>query len=285
MPSVTQPERSMVSPSPKKRRRPDGAEAQTQFSHQLQASPNPSASINNNDRLNFPCNRGTSPVNIPGKAVLLPPNKKARQLDDDDTEPLDDPYSCRNIAVPASLLQLQQSNFCHAHPDPIPVASASSQQGLPNVVRTNPSLSPCHVCHRKPTKKSDIDSFADCMGCGDRTCFICLRSCQGWLPVPEDSRSDHAMPEDEDLTLSFTMHDVDDGESTRNYADSHADNHADRIIHLKRMQQRQKKGEGGDTRSWIGHGHREVICSQCCIERGSEGEVVCLGCLAGMKGA
>ena len=49
-----------------------------------------------------------------------------------------------------------------------------------------------------------------------------------------------------------------------------------------------KNGTGpGDPRpdeGWSGRGHREVICSGCCVERGSEGDVVCLGCLAGMEG-
>lgn len=32
-------------------------------------------------------------------------------------------------------------------------------------------------------------------------------------------------------------------------------------------------GKGGGT------GHRRRICSQCCVEDGPEGEVICLGCL------
>lgn len=29
-----------------------------------------------------------------------------------------------------------------------------------------------------------------------------------------------------------------------------------------------------------GRGHWDRICSQCCVEKGPQGEVVCLGCLA-----
>ena len=31
--------------------------------------------------------------------------------------------------------------------------------------------------------------------------------------------------------------------------------------------------------SWTSGRHREVICSQCCVEKGFDGDVVCLGCL------
>ncbi|KAL2685410.1 hypothetical protein Neosp_006508 [[Neocosmospora] mangrovei] len=41
---------------------------------------------------------------------------------------------------------------------------------------TGAVLAPCHICHRKPTKKSDLDSFAECQGCGERTCFNKKRS-------------------------------------------------------------------------------------------------------------
>ncbi|RGP62046.1 hypothetical protein FLONG3_10349 [Fusarium longipes] len=40
---------------------------------------------------------------------------------------------------------------------------------------TNALVAPCHICHRRPTKKTHLDSFADCQGCGERTCFVCIR--------------------------------------------------------------------------------------------------------------
>lgn len=30
--------------------------------------------------------------------------------------------------------------------------------------------------------------------------------------------------------------------------------------------------------------HREMVCSRCCVERGTEGEVLCLGCLRMVEG-
>lgn len=37
--------------------------------------------------------------------------------------------------------------------------------------------------------------------------------------------------------------------------------------------------KGGTWGRGEGRGHRERICSQCCVELGTEGEVRCLGCL------
>lgn len=75
------------------------------------------------------------------------------------------------------------------------------------------------------------------------------------------------------------MRDVDDEDAVHN--------HAHKPTAPQRPEQKQRKGEGGGDAdgSWNGSGHRRVICSQCCVERGSEGDVVCLGCLAGMRGA
>ncbi|KAI3329313.1 hypothetical protein HD806DRAFT_519527 [Xylariaceae sp. AK1471] len=288
MPSATQPVFSMVSPSAKKRRREDDdGEVQIPFSSTFEASQNLLSAINHNERLFLPSNRGSSSLfNVPRKAVPLPVSKKFRRAEDDHHEQLNNRYLHHNTIQSSAVSQSQPSHFSHAHPDLTSAASASSQQVRP-VMRTNSStlLSPCHICHRKPTKKTDLDSFADCMGCGERTCFVCIRACQGWPPVSDggDSNSNHTVTEEqevgeEDLSTSFTMQDVDDEEGTHNYAD--------KITNAQKPEQRQKKGQGrGGARSWNGRGHRGVICSRCCVERGSEGDVVCLGCLAGMEGA
>jgi len=31
-------------------------------------------------------------------------------------------------------------------------------------------------------------------------------------------------------------------------------------------------------------GHKDMVCSRCCVERGADGEVRCLGCLRGEEG-
>lgn len=134
-----------------------------------------------------------------------------------------------------------------------------------------PLLSPCHICHRKPTRKTDLDSFADCEGCGQRTCYVCIRQCQGWLgddmgEGPRYRRGRTAPWEEEKDDIrprSFTMRDVDDDDD---YDDAARDEDPPR---------------DKDT-GWDADGHCSVVCSGCCVERGSEGDVVCLGCLGRM---
>ncbi|OTA96912.1 hypothetical protein M434DRAFT_346367 [Hypoxylon sp. CO27-5] len=257
MPSITPFERPTLSPSKKRRREDDHSEVQVPLygsSKSFRSSPTNSDAgsrttqqhndlisvINNNERLVFPSSgRGTtSLLNVPRKVIPLPVNKRFRLISEDDDYP-----QSHN----------QQSHLSHAHPE-YSTPPASPQRT--NNKTTNPPalLSPCHICHRKPTKKSDLDSFADCMGCGQRACFVCIRACPGWLPSLEE----------EDLSASFTMQDVDDGQEP--------------------SQKQQRKGRGSDG-GWIGRGHREMVCSRCCVERGAEGDVVCLGCLAGVEGA
>ncbi|TLD26383.1 hypothetical protein PspLS_04818 [Pyricularia sp. CBS 133598] len=65
---------------------------------------------------------------------------------------------------------------------------------------TTSTLAPCHICQRRPTKKSDLDSFADCEGCGMRTCYVCIRECLGW-----DREEDNSVN-----PSSMLMEDVDD---------------------------------------------------------------------------
>ncbi|KAL3418638.1 hypothetical protein PVAG01_10354 [Phlyctema vagabunda] len=93
-------------------------------------------------------------------------------------------------------------------------------------------LSPCHICHRKPSVRSDLDSYADCQGCAQRTCYVCIRECLG-------------VSDDPDLDLD--------------------------------PRARLREGGGMDLeRPWDCKG---MVCSRCCVERGTEGEVLCLGCL------
>ncbi|KAI1382242.1 hypothetical protein F4677DRAFT_19580 [Hypoxylon crocopeplum] len=281
MPSVTPFELPMPSPSKKRRRDDDSGEVKVSMygsskpsttpiftnsdigsrTTQYNESPNLLSTINNNERLIPPSSsRGAvSLLNMPRKAIPLPVNKKVRLVNENDETHI---HSHHN-GSPAGHSP-QQSHFSHAHPEySTPPASPHHSRSGTNTV-TNPSapLSPCHICHRKPTKKSELDSFADCMGCGQRACFVCVRACQGWLP-PSD--------EEENLSASFIMQDVDD-------------NGLEPISDTEESSRKQRKGEGPKG-GWIGRGHRKMVCSRCCVERGVEGDVVCLGCLAGMEGA
>ncbi|PGH09639.1 hypothetical protein AJ80_07668 [Polytolypa hystricis UAMH7299] len=59
-----------------------------------------------------------------------------------------------------------------------------SSHQLPNPRETSQRpltspLSPCHICHRRPTTRSVVDAYADCEICNERACYICLRECAG----------------------------------------------------------------------------------------------------------
>lgn len=110
-------------------------------------------------------------------------------------------------------------------------------------------LSPCHICRRKPTEKKQLDAYADCEGCGKRTCFICVRECKGLYSLQRGEL------EGGDVMIVEDVHE-------------HPLNH-----------------EGGEEPGLVPWGkdfvgrHRRMICSRCCVEKGTEGEVWCLGCL------
>ncbi|KAL6855840.1 hypothetical protein J3F83DRAFT_753698 [Trichoderma novae-zelandiae] len=127
-------------------------------------------------------------------------------------------------------------------------------------------LLPCHVCHRRPTKKSDLDSFARCQSYREQTCFICMRECQGRTSSYTESewRKDDEGDE-EALSRSFHMHDADAVPSI-----PHAD-YDDIDVDVGDDDLERKRGI---------YTHRSMICSRCCVEKGAEGEVVCLGCLS-----
>ncbi|KAI1485746.1 hypothetical protein F5X96DRAFT_301741 [Biscogniauxia mediterranea] len=288
MPSVTHSESATLSSTSKKRRRDNDDEVQMSFptSQLNNESHNFLSTINNNERLTSP-----SPFhNIPRKVVPLPVNKRFRSLNEDEqaSSPTTQPRHDHHTYNQHDHHHHQQSYFSHAHPTP-PLSPQVHEppHGRPSITsRTNSaqSLSPCHICHRKPTKKSDLDSFADCMGCGRRTCFVCIRACPGWLPTGAQStalggdanngQSTTTGESDDEHSTSFVMRDVDDV-CTDDRDISHT-SHAPEPT-------RGKPSAGGD--GWSGRGHREVICSGCCVERGSEGDVVCLGCLSGLEGA
>ncbi|KAL2883637.1 hypothetical protein SGCOL_000781 [Colletotrichum sp. CLE4] len=143
-----------------------------------------------------------------------------------------------------------------------------------NRTKTPSSLAPCHICHRRPTKKSDLDSFADCQGCGQRSCYICVRECQGWekdgRPSSNGGMNSTQLGQEQDgvdLSRSCTMDDVDD----------------DRQRQSREDEESKRTGRATRHNSWTGGCHRQMVCSRCCIEKGAEGDIVCLGCLSRME--
>ena len=117
-------------------------------------------------------------------------------------------------------------------------------------------LSPCHVCWRKPTDKSQLDSYAYCEGCGARTCFVCMRVCEG-AEVLQNSRMGIGIG---DGAFSFEFENPVDGQGG--------------ILEGGLGEEGRKPWEKVRI-----EGHRGRICSRCCVERGAEGDVWCLGCL------
>ncbi|KAF2400514.1 hypothetical protein EJ06DRAFT_433219 [Trichodelitschia bisporula] len=39
-------------------------------------------------------------------------------------------------------------------------------------------LAPCHVCHKAPRQKRDLESYESCWRCKKRSCYICIRQCE-----------------------------------------------------------------------------------------------------------
>ncbi|KAI1768279.1 hypothetical protein GGR53DRAFT_462533 [Hypoxylon sp. FL1150] len=272
MPSATPFEVPTLAPAKKRRRDGDHIESQITLTTRNDTQPQaPLGTINNNERLIVPSpsrgNDGTL-VNIPRNVMPMPVAKKFRVLSSEHLHP--------GYLIPSQSLSLQQSPlFHHAHPDystsPASPQVAQTITTAKSMTTTPALLSPCHICHRKPTKRPDLDSFADCMGCGQRACYVCIRACEGWLPpsLPTEAEYDAQMSE------SFTMKDADDDFGSTEYLD-------EPVLH---EQQPGTSSDGGELQGgWSGRGHRDVICSRCCVERGRDGDVVCLGCLAWLEG-
>ncbi|XXG94713.1 hypothetical protein Hte_000970 [Hypoxylon texense] len=287
MPSVTPFQPLALTPSKKRRRDDDHSEVQVPLyaspqsslwswsanrdvgSRSTQSDTEPQnllCPIDNNERLILPPTSGwggeaTSVLNMPRKVIPVPVSKRFRVFNENEEHHQQHMHQLSHHHSQQPLLQqplLQQSHLFHGHSEYS--TPPDSPQDFPTTIipkSVNPAalLSPCHICHRKPTKRSDLDSFADCLGCGQRACFVCIRECQGWLPPTFPS---NLVKEEQSLSSSFTMTDA-DGPSPGHEL-------------------------GGFYEGWSGRGHRAMICSRCCVERGSEGDVVCLGCLAWMEG-
>lgn len=218
----------------------------------------------------------------PRKVISLssPRTKKLRMMTDQQDSEQHAQYSVHTLqqTSPRPAHVAPSSRHHHAR------SPTASKPGPRTTITTN-VLAPCHICHRKPTKKTDLDSYADCQGCGERTCYVCMRECLGWAKTPRDSRSpneyyggkaeEEVLMRDEDIDgeqgqggtgndRSFNMEDAPPEGSEPDY-DSLRANY--------------KSRQG----TWVkdgGTGHRGRICSRCCVEEGMEGEVTCLGCLA-----
>lgn len=172
-------------------------------------------------------------------------------------------------------------------------AAATIKQHSPSKTAAPTNLSPCHICHRKPTKKTELDSYADCEGCGERTCYVCIRECLGWKGTPTSAtthdvihdnhddeilmKDDHDYGQDENRKADEDNEDADGGQGDLDQSFSMEDAPWTQEANPSQGQDRTKRG--GTWGKGGGRGHRGRICSQCCVEDGPEGEVICLGCL------
>ena len=135
------------------------------------------------------------------------------------------------------------------------------------VRKSKADLSPCHICRRKPTVKSELDAFANCEGCGERTCYICIRECLGL------GAEERAVKDQDSNVLTFSFHGTEDGMDLGGTNEFDLASPDDTLTF---------DGNLDMGRVWeksMGAAHRRMICSRCCVERGPEGEVYCFGCL------
>lgn len=185
----------------------------------------------------------------------LPPTKRLRAIHDDN-----DPSHWRNASARELLVTTSQvSHDSSACKGPVKIGGMT--------------IMPCHVCHRRPTKKSDLDSFARCQSCQEQTCFVCIRECRRQKDPRNDMKSPLFGKEDKDVGQSFHMNDADECDmspTTSIHAPQHDDN---------------KQQDTSNWNSANSSAHHAMICSRCCVEEGAEGEVVCLGCLSNMDTA
>ncbi|KAK2759024.1 hypothetical protein FQN54_003123 [Arachnomyces sp. PD_36] len=86
--------------------------------------------------------------------------------------PLSSPAVSPKTTLPQYPTQPLQPYLGEQHHPPLQTSGIS----LPPPA---PLLRPCHICHRRPTTRALLDAYADCELCGERTCYICLRECNG----------------------------------------------------------------------------------------------------------
>ncbi|KAJ2979117.1 hypothetical protein NQ176_g3442 [Zarea fungicola] len=254
MPFVGNSFPSSPPPARKRRRQDDDDDGRTIFTRRR---PEDYASA---QRCSF--GGGVSYTMTSRRMVVAPMQKRSRFAPQDDniTSLYNEPESTPSHRRRSSHQTPRQKT-------PQPSLSITATCSDAGVRLTTKILAPCHICHRRPTKHS-LDSFAQCEGCDEQTCFVCIRQCHG--------RGDMAsvLLEQEALSRSFQMEDVDQPPTRDDGNKYHSARPAEKKPELASDANR-------ITPAWTACGHRSVVCSRCCVERGPEGEVTCLGCLVG----
>ena len=136
-------------------------------------------------------------------------------------------------------------------------------------------LSPCHICHRKPSERRELDEYSHCECCGRRTCYVCIRQCEG-LGMERERRMRYFGSENAERERMYGSQEIFGADST---CDLRLEWTGDEM----RIERGRKDG-WGSWESERGTEHKRKVCSRCCVERGPEGEVWCLGCLRTEEG-
>ena len=229
-----------------------------------------------------PCEHGTDlyhQPSLPQKMIPLPSSKRQRTTADSD-----DLFASKSICVSPAGQRHPRSSAATLLDDPLQQKLAHARTA-PTRVSSAVQMARCHICFRKPTKKLDLDSFADCQGCGQRTCYICIRQCSGWHPGVHDQP-----PHSEPRQLHDGLDSTDSLATTRSFAMLDAeDETAMNGVHSEHQGGRNQQplpdqGTSRNSSGWRSQGHQKMICSRCCVERGEDGDVVCLGCLPFVEG-
>ncbi|KAK3341577.1 hypothetical protein B0T25DRAFT_346415 [Lasiosphaeria hispida] len=214
------------------------------------------------------------------RIMPLPPTNKRQRVSSGDSPT--NPSHQRQLKQPRGMnedvQQLLQEKSVNSRTPATPIRTT-----ICNATTAANMMSRCHICYRKPSKKSDLDSFADCQACGQRTCYVCIRECLGWRPgLMQQRRQSHwgavngiggqqQLNSSPNSDSSFNMLDADDAPGTG----------SDMSRDEAHRQDRPHRPQEED--SWRGN-HRQMVCSQCSVERGQDGDVVCLGCLPFIEG-
>ncbi|KAH8884508.1 hypothetical protein GQ53DRAFT_846227 [Thozetella sp. PMI_491] len=149
----------------------------------------------------------------------------------------------------------------------------------------------CHICGRRPRVLADLDAYADCQGCGNRTCYVCIRQCLGWSDEQAEEHGrrhaaaehdkamhDDTAPEEEQEDRKHEHREKTGGQQDNDMYDI-SQSSAGCQEATATVRDPPAGGPGKDQEGMWWGGHRTMICSRCCIEKGADGDVVCLGCL------
>ena len=97
---------------------------------------------------------------------------------------------------PAPISDTHDAKRIRAMPRPrmsrnISLASSNLSAAIPTSGSLDSPAMACHVCQRRPTTRQDLPDYTGCELCAFRTCFVCIRTCEGsrcqstLVPSPE----------------------------------------------------------------------------------------------------